>query len=92
MSTDAIKTQQAINKSEIETWLISYVAEILEIAPEEINITNTIEQYGLDSRTALGMIADLEDTFNCEIDPSVIYNSPTLLFLAEYVLAHQIEI
>jgi acyl carrier protein len=66
----------------IQSWLVSYLALALEVEESKISVTTPIEEYGLDSRTALGMIAELEDEFNCEIDPSLIYESPTIESLA----------
>ena len=76
------RTQQLTKLAEIESWLVSYLAEILEVEVEKIDITTPLEEYGLDSKTGLGMIADLEDEFDCEIDPSLVYESPSLKSLA----------
>ena len=82
MSNNNDRTEQVTATEEIESWLVTYLADILEVEPEKIKTTTPLEEYGLDSKTGLGMIADLEDEFDCEIDPSLVYESPTIESLA----------
>ncbi|WP_330203330.1 acyl carrier protein [Cyanobacterium sp. Dongsha4] len=87
MSENSIQAQKSSQLLEVESWLIAYIAKVMEIESEKIEITIPLEQYGLDSRTALGMIADLEDKFGGEIDPTLIYQNPTIESLAKHLLA-----
>ncbi len=82
MSENNFPTEQVTNLSVVESWLVAYLADILEIETDKIEVNTPIEEYGLDSKTALGMIADLEDEFDCEIDPSLVYESPTIQSLS----------
>lgn len=68
---------------DIRTWLADYIAEALEIPSDEMDITVSFEQYGLDSLAAVGMTTDLEDWLNCEIDPTLPYEYPTIETLSD---------
>lgn len=70
---------------EIQNWLISYVAQLLEIESDEIDIAVSFNRYGMDSSMTLDMISDLEEWMECELEPTLVYNYPTIESLAERV-------
>lgn len=67
---------------EIQAWIVSYLAELLEIDPDEVNTTISFDQYGLDSSAAVGMTGDLEDWLGRKLDPTLLYDYPTVEGLA----------
>ena len=69
--------------AEIEAWLVSYLAELLEIEPEKVDVTIPFDRYGLDSSIAIGMSGDLEDWLGGELDPTLLYDYPTIEVLAQ---------
>ena len=71
--------------AEIQAWLISYLAELLEIEPAEVDVTITFDRYGLDSSAAVGMTGDLEEWLGYELDPTLIYDYPTIEALAGHL-------
>lgn len=71
--------------AEIQAWLISYLAELLEIEPDELDVTIPFDRYGLDSSAAVGMIGDLEEWLGSELDPTLIYDYPTIEALAGHL-------
>lgn len=70
---------------EIQDWVVSYVANLLEIDLEEVDTTIPFERYGLDSSAAVGLTGDLEDWLETEIDPTLLYDYPTIESLVEYL-------
>lgn len=71
--------------ADIEAWLVSYLAELLEIAPDALDITVPFDRYGLDSSSAVGLTCDLEDWLGCELDPTLAYDYPTIEALARHL-------
>ncbi|NEQ43488.1 MAG: acyl carrier protein [Leptolyngbya sp. SIOISBB] len=71
--------------SDVRQWLAVYLAELLEIEEDEVDTSVPFDRYGLDSSAAVGMTGDLEDWLGCEIDPTVIYDYPTVDALASYL-------
>ena len=71
--------------AEIQTWLVSYIAELLEIESDEIDMTTPFDRYGLDSAAAVGMTGDLSEWLGLELDPTVAYDYPTIEALAGYL-------
>lgn len=77
--------KQLPTAAEIQDWIVSYLAELLEIEPDEVNVTIPFDRYGLDSSAAVGMTGDLEDWLGREIDPTVLYDYPTVDALAKHL-------
>ena len=69
--------------AEIQAWIASYLAEMLEIDADEVNVTIPFDRYGLDSSAAVGMTGDLEDWLGKKIDPTLLYDYPTIEALAQ---------
>jgi acyl carrier protein len=72
---------------EIQDWIVDYLAEILEIDAEEVDITLSFDRYGLDSSAAVGLTGALADWLNKEIDPTLLYDYPTVEALVQYLSA-----
>lgn len=75
----------ARSSSEVRQWLSAYLADLLEVEEDEVDTSLPFDRYGLDSSAAVGMTGDLEDWLACEIDPTVIYDYPTVDALASYL-------
>ncbi|MDJ0618663.1 MAG: acyl carrier protein [Calothrix sp. MO_192.B10] len=71
--------------TEIKAWLTSYLAELLEIEPDEVDVKTPFNRYGLDSAAAMGMSGDLGEWLGFELDPTLIYDYPTIEVLAEHL-------
>ena len=70
---------------EIQDWIVSYIAELLEVEPELVDPTISFDRYGLDSSAAYALTGDLEDWLGREIDPTAIYDYPTVEALSEHL-------
>ena len=71
--------------TQIEEWLVSYLAQMLEVHPDEVDVTVPFDRYGLDSAQAVGMIGELEDWLGEEFDPTLPYDYPTIELLARHL-------
>ena len=70
---------------EIQGWIVSYLAQLLEIDPDEVNVTIPFDRYGLDSSVAIGLTGDLEDWLGIKLDPTLLYDYPTIEGLAQHI-------
>lgn len=80
--TDAKKQPST---AEIQDWLISYLAKMLQITPAQIDVKTSFNRYGLDSYMTVGLIADLETWLNCDLNPTLMYNYPNIESLAQHL-------
>lgn len=69
----------------IQTWLVTHLAEKLEIAPENIDAKDPFDRYGLDSFAAVNLVGELEDWLDCELSPTLPYEYPTVESLTRYL-------
>ena len=87
MSADVENNRATVKKLptqiEIQTWIVNYVAELLEVNPKRINVTIPFDRYGLDSSAAVGLAGDLEDWLERELDPTLLYDYPTIAALTQ---------
>ncbi|MEO0853742.1 MAG: acyl carrier protein [Cyanobacteria bacterium J06648_11] len=68
---------------DIQDWMIDYLATSLEVSPDDIDPTVSFDRYGLDSSLAIGLTGDLEDWLGQEVEPTLLYDYPTVIALAE---------
>ncbi|MBH8561392.1 acyl carrier protein [Nostoc sp. CENA67] len=85
-------TSQTVNEqgtqvtaAKIKEWLVQYLSELLEISADKIDAKNTFERYGLDSSAAMVLTGDLGDWLGKELDPTLVYDYPTIAALAEHL-------
>ena len=70
--------------TEIEAWLSNKIAELLQISPEEIELKQPLAIYGLNSAKAVSIAAQLEEWFGIPINPTIVYDYPSIQALANY--------
>jgi len=70
---------------EIQEWLVSYIAELLETDPEEIDETVAFERYGIASEEAIGLTGELEEWLEGKFEPTIFYDYPNIEYLAKYL-------
>lgn len=85
--TNQIVNEQGtqLTAAKIQEWLVQYLSELVETTPEKIDAKNTFERYGLDSSAAIVLTGDLGDWLGKELDPTLIYDYPTIAALAEHL-------
>ncbi|MEM8778241.1 MAG: acyl carrier protein [Cyanobacteria bacterium P01_G01_bin.49] len=74
---------------EVEKWLVSYLAELLEMAPNTINPALSFHEYGLDSSAAVILSGDLQDWLGRDLEATLLLDYPTIEALAQYVTQNQ---
>jgi acyl carrier protein len=85
-NNNATNNLQTIHSSEqIHTWVVNYIANLLEIEPEKVDVKVPFDRYGLDSSAAVGLTGDLADWLRCDIDPTLLYDYPTIESLVKYL-------
>jgi acyl carrier protein len=80
------KLTQLINSQDIEQWLIIYLSDLLDISQDEIDPQAPFDSYGLDSAAAVGMTGDLGDWLHADLEPTLLYEYPTIRKLTEFLV------
>lgn len=73
------------NIKTIQDWLIAKIAELLELAPEAIDIRAPFSTFGLSSLDMVSLSGDLEEWLDQRLDPTIAYDHPTILALSRHL-------
>ena len=71
---------------ELREWLRNWVCRATGLDISKVTDDRSLEEYGLSSRDAVSLSADLEDLLGRPLDATVAYQHPTIETLAEYVV------
>ena len=74
-----------ITATEIQEWIVAYLADLLAIEPAEVDVTISLERYGLDSSAAVVLTGDLQDWLGTEINPTLLYDYPTVEAVVQHL-------
>jgi acyl carrier protein len=75
----------------LQTWFVTQMAEQLGIDPEDVEVTDTFESYGLSSAKAMLIATRAEKMLGFQISPSVLFRYPTIEGLSRR-LAEEVEL
>ena len=69
----------------IEQWLIAHIAKLAKQAIDEIDVNQPFSHYALDSVATVGLTADLEDLLDLQLEPTLLWDYPTIASLARHL-------
>lgn len=80
------KSAGEMTVAELRGWLRDWVCRSTGLDAAKVTDDRSLEEYGLSSRDAVSLSADLEDLLGRPLDATVAYQHPTIASLAEYVV------
>ncbi|MZF85521.1 acyl carrier protein [Streptomyces sp. SID5643] len=79
MSNSAVENPgQDLSQEELTAWLKERIAEHVDLPASEIRTDVVFASYGLDSVYAFAVIAEIEDRLGIALEPTVMWDNPTL--------------
>ncbi|MBE7195873.1 MAG: polyketide synthase, partial [Gordonia polyisoprenivorans] len=84
-STDG-ETAGGLTVSELRDWLRDWVAQATGVPADQISDDRPMEEFGLSSRDAVALAADVEDKTGVILTATVAYNHPTIAMLATRII------
>jgi acyl carrier protein len=76
-----------IDSNGLQNWLRERVAAYGDVSADDVDTDARLTDLGLDSVYALTLCGDIEDTFNVDMDPAVIWDHDTIRSLADALAA-----
>jgi acyl carrier protein len=73
------------NRRPILHWLTARLASYLEVSAAAIDPLRPLAEMGVDSVHAVSLVGDVEAHFDIDVDPTMIFDYPTLSHIAEYI-------
>lgn len=75
----------ALSQEDLRRWLTVRVADYLECSADAIDQSVPLGEYGLDSVLALAMAGEIEDHLNITVDPTVLWDYPSIDALVRFL-------
>ncbi len=82
-----MKNPRPASAAQLAQWLRAELAQILDRPTDEIDMTRTFAQLGVDSAMAVHLVLALEDKLQVELDPDRVANLRTIDALVAYALS-----
>lgn len=79
------KLNQAYTPEVIQSWIVTQISLQLGINPEQIDVQQPLESYGLDSMQAMLLISKAEKFLGFKISPMLLWHYPTIEALAKRI-------
>jgi acyl carrier protein len=84
-STPNTNGLQSYDAEAIQTWLMSEIAQQLNIELDEIDVTERLDSYGLDSAQAIMMANKAEKLLGFKLSPLLLWHYPTIASLSQRI-------
>jgi acyl carrier protein len=75
--------RQSYTAEDIQAWMVSHLAEQLGVEPNDIDIREPFNSYGLDSMQAMLLASKAERFFGFKLSPILLWNYPTIELLTQ---------
>jgi acyl carrier protein len=86
MNNHAKNESLKATQEQICQWLVNHLSQVLSIDTKQVDIALEFDDYGLDSRDAVGMIGELSEWLERDLDPNLIYEYRSIDELSTYVV------
>jgi acyl carrier protein len=80
-----VESPSVHEEHEIRDWLVGRLSEYLGRPADEIALDVPFMHYELDSVDALSLFGDIEDEYGFYLEPTVVWDHPTVSGLAAFV-------
>jgi len=73
------------NRRPILRWLTARLASYLEVSAAAIDPMVPLAEMGVDSVHAVSLVGEVEAHFDIDVDPTMIFDYPTLAHIADFI-------
>ncbi len=69
----------------VESWMVAYMADLLDIPEHEVDVTRPFDHFGLDSVAAVVFASDLEKWLGIDLDTSLMIENENIQLVVQYI-------
>lgn len=81
--------QSATERStEVESWMVAYLADLLDIPATSVDVNRTFDKFGLDSTATVAFTSDLGRWLGVKLDTRVMLENDSIKAVAAYIQQH----
>lgn len=88
---DATK-KQSYTAEEIKAWLVLHISEQLKVNPNDIDVQQRLDSYGLESAQAMLLVSQAEKFFGFQLSPILLWHYPTIETLSQRLAEEEVEV
>ncbi|MGE8390933.1 acyl carrier protein [Pseudomonas sp. BIGb0427] len=74
-----------MSQQQIAQWLREHLASLLKLDLAQVDSALAFDEYGVASRDAVGMIGELGEWLERELDPALVYDYPSIDELSNHL-------
>jgi thioester reductase-like protein len=78
-----MNVKKSFSPEEIQGLLVLNLAQVLKVDAAEIDITENLENYGLNSAQAMVLVSKIEETLGFQLSPVLLWHYPNIKSLSE---------
>ncbi len=78
-----MSSMETFTAESIQDWMVTQLATQLDMDTDEIDVTVTLDNFGLDSAKAMALMAEAEKFLGFEVAPTLLWHYPTIETLSE---------
>jgi acyl carrier protein len=84
---DAItQTSEPITEASVQEWLVTHIAAVAQISPEEVDVDRPFAEFGMDSMKLFQLSGDLQKFLGYEVSEIVAWDYPTIAQLSRHLV------
>ncbi|GIG92119.1 acyl carrier protein [Plantactinospora endophytica] len=88
--TGDLRAGLPIPADELRTFVLARAAALLDVPPQQVPADRPLADHGLDSISAVALVAEVEDLLHRELDSDLLWEYPTVDGLVAYLAgAHE---
>jgi acyl carrier protein len=72
-------------REEIAHWCQRYVADLLELPVESVDLDADFDRLGIDSALAVTLLIEVEERYGVDLPPEALFENPNLNAVATYL-------
>lgn len=76
------------SREAIAAWCQKYVAGLLEVPDESVDLNADFDHLGIDSALAVSLLIEVEEHYGVELAPEALFEHPNLNAVAAYLHEH----
>ena len=73
---------------DIARWCQSYIADLLELPAEAIDLDADFDRLGIDSAIAVSLLIEVEERYGIDLPAEALFDNPNLNAVAAYLHAN----
>ena len=76
-----------MTRDELIGRMVQKISDLLEVEPSQVDLDREFALLGLNSVHAVSLTGELEDLLHISLDPSLVYEFPTVNSLVDYLVS-----